>query len=123
MTGCVDADEVQIPDEVVEEVKEPAEDPDDMQDPTDSLPDETGALKGRGGGGHQKVNADHTNFLLMWGCRPSKMVLAETTMVENIVDTFMNKFDRTNLSIKIPFAFEQMKGSDASFEMVTSNTV
>ena len=81
-------------------------------------------IKGRGAGGdYQKVNGDHTNFLLMWGCRPSMMVLAETTMVENLVDTLQNKFDRINLSIKIPFAFEQLKGSDASFEMVTSNTI
>ena len=44
-------------------------------------------------------------------------------MVKNVVDTLMNKFDRINLSVKLPEAFEQLKGSDAMFEMVTSNTI
>ena len=43
-------------------------------------------------------------------------------MVKNITDTLMN-FNRKNLSIKFPFAFEQLKGTDTDFEMVTSNTI
>ena len=35
----------------------------------------------------------------------------------------MNKYDRINLSIQFPLVFEQLKGTDADFEMVTSNTI
>ena len=31
------------------------------------------------------------------------------------------RFDRTTLGLHIPSAFEQLKGKDANFEMVTSN--
>ena len=44
-------------------------------------------------------------------------------MVKNIFDTLMNKFEPRNLSVQFPYAFEQLKGTDAEFEMVTSNTI
>ena len=59
----------------------------------------------------------------MWGCRPSSIVEIDTKMVKNIIDILMNKFDKIHLSIQFPVAFEQLKGSDANFEMVTSNTI
>ena len=88
-------------------------------------PDDTVAGESRGGdGGYMLANgSDHVNFLLMWGCRPSLGVKIDTKMVKNVVDTLMNKFDRINLSVKLPEVFEQLKGSDAMFEMVTSNTI
>ena len=63
------------------------------------------------------------NVILMYGCKPSKAVLAETTMVADITNTLENRFDRNTLSLKIPAAFEHLKGNDANFEMVTSNTL
>ena len=59
----------------------------------------------------------------MYGCKPSKAVLAETSMVADITNTLVNRFDRNTLSLKIPAAFEHLKGNDANFEMVTSNTL
>ena len=63
------------------------------------------------------------NVILMYGCKPSKAVLAETTMVADITSTLENRFHRNTLSLKIPAAFEHLKGNDANFEMVTSNTL
>ena len=59
----------------------------------------------------------------MYGCKPSKFVEAETSMVDDIINTFVNRFNRSTLSLKLPSAFEHLKGSDAAFEMVTSNTL
>ena len=44
-------------------------------------------------------------------------------MVDDITDTLVHRFDRSSLTLKIPGAFEHLKGKDANFEMVTSNTL
>ena len=44
-------------------------------------------------------------------------------MVSDITNVLLNRLDRINLSIQLPSAFEQLKGFDAEFEMVTSNTI
>ena len=74
-------------------------------------------------GGYSVDSVKHENVILMYGCKPSKAVLAETTMVKDISNTLINRFDRNTLSLKIPAAFEHLKGNDANFEMVTSNTL
>ena len=33
------------------------------------------------------------------------------------------RFESTDLSLKIPVVFDQLKGEDADFEMVTSNSI
>ena len=44
-------------------------------------------------------------------------------MVYDIIDVMMTRFNPINLSIQLPAAFEQLKGLDADFEMLTSNTI
>ena len=44
-------------------------------------------------------------------------------MVKDIVNTLLEKFDRDTLTIQLPKALEHLKGKDAEFEMVTSNTI
>ena len=63
------------------------------------------------------------NLMLLFGCRPSLGVLSETTMVRDLIKTMTARVDRTNLSLSIPAALDQMTGNDASFEMVASNSI
>ena len=67
----------------------------------------------------------HSNLLLMWGCRPSSQVDANTQMVTDIIKVMEEKIDlnRNTFQIEIPTVFENLKGKDARFEMVTSNTI
>ena len=114
MTGCLSADgpRLQNCEEVIEEQTVEAEE--EKEVPL--------GKKGRGEGFHFATSVEHNNFLLMWGCRPSSQVEIETKMVKNIIDTLM-RFDKVDLSIQLPLAFEHLKGSDAQFEMVTSNMI
>ena len=77
------------------------------------------------GGGQADVNSikDPVNLILMWGCRPAKGVLANTKMCQDIRDLLSNRYDRDTLKLSIPAVFDQLKASDAAFEMVTSNTL
>ena len=70
-----------------------------------------------------EVVTENKNFLLMFGCRPSDGVALNTVMVQDIVKSFLNRFDRNTLTVAIPSVFEQLKGKDVSFEMITSNTI
>ena len=63
------------------------------------------------------------NLLLLWGCRPSDVVLAETKMVADIIEILNAKIDKKEHSVTLPKALDQLKGEDAQFEMVTSNTI
>lgn len=51
------------------------------------------------GGGSTVEYVKHENVVLMFGCKPSKFVLAETTMVADITNTLTNRFDRNTLSL------------------------
>ena len=44
-------------------------------------------------------------------------------MVNDIAQLMKNRFDHNTLMLEIPESFEQLKGRDANFEMVTSNTI
>ena len=63
------------------------------------------------------------NFLLIWGCSPSLQVLAATEMVKEICKLLRTRYERSTLTIRIPECFDHLKGEDANFEMVTSNTI
>ena len=82
-----------------------------------------GGLKGRGFTLFSQSTIASQNFLMMWGCGPSRQVALETAMITNITDTLKNRFDRDTLTIQLPQAFDHLKGEDALFEMVTSNTI
>ena len=65
----------------------------------------------------------HKNFIFIFGCAASKTVMADNTMVEEIVATMNGRFDKDTLKLTIPAAFEHIKGSDAKLEMSVSNSV
>ena len=58
------------------------------------------AIEQRGEGGNS--TATRQNFLLMWGCRPSKTVIADTNMINEIADVMTDRFNRDTLSLSIP---------------------
>ena len=64
-----------------------------------------------------------TNYMFLWGCRPQAGVAAKTKMVNDIIAVFLKKRSRETLTIELPKAFDHLKGKDANFEMVTSNTI
>ena len=61
--------------------------------------------------------------MMMWGCKPLSGVPKKTQMVRDVIGTLEHRFDPDTLMLHIPEAFEHLKGSDSSFEMVTSNTI
>ena len=44
-------------------------------------------------------------------------------MVSEIVNNFMQKYDKDSLSIKVPQIFNTLKSRDAKFEIVQSPTL
>lgn len=87
---------------------------------------EVNAAKGSGTGTRGNTIAAKVvreNVLLLFGCRPSLGVDAETTMVRDLVKTLISRLDKETLSVTFPKVLDQMSGSDASFEMSASNTI
>ena len=113
MTGCVNKDEVQ---KLEEETKE-------LHDLSAEVDVAATARKGRGQGTSKAAVIKASNFLFVWGCRPSDQVGAETVMVRDIVKMLTRNFNHDSLTVQFPDSFEQLKGEDSNFEMVTSNTI
>ena len=61
-----------------------------------------GGPKGRGFTSFSQSTIACQNFLMMWGCGPSRQVALETAMITNITDTLKNRFDRDTLTIQLP---------------------
>ena len=59
----------------------------------------------------------------MWGCRPSAGVLANTEMVRDLIQVLETNYDKDRMRMVLPVGLEHMKGKDANFETVTSNTI
>jgi hypothetical protein len=63
------------------------------------------------------------NFFFVFGCRPSTGVKANTTMVKDIFDSFIDNADRINFMVLLPNVFGFMNANDASFETATSSKI
>jgi len=63
------------------------------------------------------------NFALCFGCKPSQGVLAKTQMVPDVCKILLEEYDRTTFCVQFTSCFDDLKGSDANFEMVASNTL
>ena len=53
------------------------------------------------------------NLLLVFGCRPSAGVKANTDMVKNILFAFIESADRINCMTLIPWSLDFIESSDA----------
>ena len=60
---------------------------------------------------------------MFFGCRPALGVLADTTMVKDVVDILLVRYNRRTFAVQFPNCFDDLKGNDANFEMVASNTL
>ena len=63
------------------------------------------------------------NFALCFGCKPSEGVLADTQMVKDVLKILVEDFDRVTFTVQFVSCFDDLKGSDANFEMIQSNTI
>ena len=63
------------------------------------------------------------NLLLVFGCRPSAGVKANTDMVKNILLTFVESADRVNAVTLIPWCLDFIDSSDAQFETASSSKI
>ena len=61
------------------------------------------------------------NFFFVFGCRPSTGVKANTTMVKDIFQAFIDKADRINFMVLLPQSLDDIKGNDALFETAASS--
>ena len=52
------------------------------------------------------VNLKRSNFILIWGCRPSMSVAINTDMAEKLSNVMKERFDRATFQLKIPAAFD-----------------
>ena len=68
-------------------------------------------------------NAKQINLLLIFGCRPSTGVKANTTMVKDIFDSFIQNAERINFTVLLPDVFNFMDANDVTFEMVSSSKI
>ena len=63
------------------------------------------------------------NLALIFACKPSLGVSAETTMCKEISNRFLDDFDKDKMVCTFPDIMSNLVGNDASFEMVLSNTL
>ena len=73
--------------------------------------------------GNTTISNEKQNFCILYGCAPSRGVKADTKMVYDISNIFLDKIDLPTLSLIIPQAIEEVTGQDASFEIAQSNTI
>ena len=64
-----------------------------------------------------------SNFIILYGTKPGKMVALDTQMINDFIDNIKRRMDRTQASVTFPTVLDQMKTADANFEMAVSNTI
>ena len=63
------------------------------------------------------------NFIFVLGCKPKSQVSLSTTMVQDIIDVIKCRINTHDNTITFPDVFENLKGTDASFEIITSSNL
>ena len=64
------------------------------------------------------------NYVFFFGCRTDEGVAADTRMIDDLADVFLDKFDKNaDFSITFPTALNSLQGADVNFEGITSNTL
>ena len=85
------------------EAKTTIEDQAELQDEEPNQSVEDPELPGRASRGSKPFftlkSAKSENLILLWGCRPTHTVLANTKMIEDIIDELMGKIDPTMLTV------------------------
>ena len=84
----------------------------------EELTEEIKNAMNRGTSINDKTNK--SNFMFIFGCRPSTGVIANTTMVQDIYDAFIENADRINFEVRLPKTLDYLDGKDANFETSSS---
>jgi hypothetical protein len=63
------------------------------------------------------------NLLIVYGCRPSAGVKANTDMVKNMLFALIENTDRINCMTLFPWALDFINSSDAQFETSSSSKI
>ena len=66
---------------------------------------------------------ERQNVIVVFGCQPSDGVTLDTQMIHDAAHAMEHRFDRKTFILEIPAVFEQLKGQDVNFEMITTNTL
>ena len=53
---------------------------------------------------------DVFNFILVWGCEPGVGILSDSTMVSDVSNAFMTKFDPKKMILEFPTVLEHLQG-------------
>ena len=53
---------------------------------------------------------DVFNFILVWGCEPGVGIRSESTMIFDVSDAFMTKFDPNKMILEFPTVLEHLQG-------------
>ena len=62
------------------------------------------------------------NFSLYFGCNPEQGVIANTKMIKDSVDILVDQYQRMEFAVDFPSCYDDLKGEDANFEIVCSQT-
>ena len=54
----------------------------------------------------------HRNFIFLYNRDPSKAANAETSLVKDLVDTMVTRYNKETLALELPKALESLKGPD-----------
>ena len=60
---------------------------------------------------------------MIWGCKPNTGVAANSKMVSEICKRFLTYYNRFTMELAFPECLRDLEGEDASFEVVTSQTI
>ena len=71
---------------------------------------------------HINLGVRRENFSLYFGCNPEQGVIANTKMIKDSVDILLDQYNRMEFAVDFPSCYDDIKGEDANFEIVTSQT-
>ena len=69
------------------------------------------------------VEVTPSNFIILYGTKPGKMVKLDTQMIKDFIDNIYRRTDRIQFKVMFPDVLYQMKTEDANFEMADSNSI
>ena len=98
--------------------------PDPKEEEIDDIVTEA-AAKGEEARGDTAISAvlARQNFALCFGCKPSDGVLAKTQMIMDVVEILKKEYSKEAFTVQFTKCFDDLKGQDANFEMIQSNTL
>ena len=73
------------------------------------------------GGENLTLGESVQNFMLIAGAAPIYGVKSDTKLIQDVLLTFMQLYDKRNRIVEFPEIFKQLRGSDSHIEIITSS--